>query len=76
MRMLCLYKQPPVRTDWELRVILYNTRKVTPKKIYKTEDTCCLADLCLPPNQVCPHRPSRIHHRSDNCFDCIGMQSS
>ena len=39
-----------------MRVILWNCRKVTMKKIYKTEDdgfgccNCCY-DLCAPPNQ-------------------------
>jgi len=43
--------KPPVRVPWELRVILYRTRGVTPKKIYHGEDECCCCDVCLPPNQ-------------------------
>ena len=48
--------RPPLkRLSWEMRVILWNCRKVTMKKIYKTEGaggccSCCY-DLCAPPNQ-------------------------
>jgi hypothetical protein len=42
---------PPTRIPWELRVVLWNTKNVTPKKIYKKEGDCCCYDLCAPPNQ-------------------------
>ncbi len=42
---------PPKRVPWEMRVILYRTRHVTPKKIYHGEDECCCCEICLPPNQ-------------------------
>jgi hypothetical protein len=41
----------PVKTDWELRCIVWTTRDVTPKKIYQSEDDCCCIRYCAPPNQ-------------------------
>eukprot|EP00455_Lapot_gusevi_P044048 TRINITY_DN5451_c0_g1_i6.p1 TRINITY_DN5451_c0_g1~~TRINITY_DN5451_c0_g1_i6.p1 ORF type:complete len:1341 (-),score=444.12 TRINITY_DN5451_c0_g1_i6:44-3847(-) len=43
--------EPPRRLPWELRVITWNTRNVTPKSVYHSEDECCLCEMCLPPNQ-------------------------
>jgi len=43
--------KPPTRVPWEMRVILWKTRGVTPKKIYHADDECCCCDICLPPNQ-------------------------
>jgi hypothetical protein len=42
---------PPKRMPWELRVTLWNCRKVTMKKIYKQDGDCCCYDCLAPPNQ-------------------------
>jgi hypothetical protein len=42
---------PPKRLPWQMRVILWNCRKVTMKKIYKKDGDCCCYELCAPPNQ-------------------------
>jgi hypothetical protein len=42
---------PPKRMPWEMRVILWNAKNVTAKKIYKHEGDCCCTDICAPPNQ-------------------------
>lgn len=34
-----------------MRCIVWNTRNVTCKTVYKSGDDCCLYDICAPPNQ-------------------------
>jgi len=57
-RVLDYLLNPPKRMPWELRVILWNAKNVTLKKIYKdgSEGCCggccdCCVDICSPPNQ-------------------------